>query len=196
MILEKILLGISLAAPIGPVSIEMCERGLKYGFWAAFKVRLGAVLGNILCLILSYLGLACLTKHSHIVDFIGLAGSIYLIISSLKSLCLKTICLNYEITSKDNAYMTGFILSLVNPIAIIFWLSIFAIDSSMDNPAINLFIIVGVLIWGVLLSGMLQLVGRFILTEVSMLIITKSSGFILLILGLKYAWINCQKILF
>ena len=43
-----------LAAPIGPVSLEMIQRGLKSGFLSSFVVRLGAAVGNLLCLLVSY----------------------------------------------------------------------------------------------------------------------------------------------
>ena len=45
-ILNKILLGVTLAAPIGPVSLEMIQRGLKSGFLSSFVVRLGAAVAD------------------------------------------------------------------------------------------------------------------------------------------------------
>jgi len=35
-VIEKIILGVILAAPLGPVTVEMIKRGLNRGFWAAF----------------------------------------------------------------------------------------------------------------------------------------------------------------
>jgi threonine/homoserine/homoserine lactone efflux protein len=63
MILEKIILGITLAAPIGPVTIEMISRGLERGFWAAFQIRLGAAAGNVLWLVGAFFGLSSLIQY-------------------------------------------------------------------------------------------------------------------------------------
>ena len=57
-ILQNIVLGISLAAPIGPANIAVIRRGLKYGFLPAFLVGLGVVFADMTYLLLIYFGLA------------------------------------------------------------------------------------------------------------------------------------------
>lgn len=203
MILEKILLGITLAAPIGPVSIEMIKRGLEKGFWAAFKVRLGGAIGNTLCLIISYFSLSAIINKPVITSSIGLVGALYLVIMGFKNLTKKTVSLsgaqNKFLSKIENSgLLVGFILSLANPVSIVFWLSIFASTFSAEeaglvNFALDLLIICGVLIWGIILSLALAL-GNAILSENNILIVTRIAGAFLLYFGLRYSLLNAEKI--
>lgn len=198
MILEKIILGITLAAPIGPVSLEMIKRGLKKGFWGAFVVRLGGSIGNSLCLIASYFGLAFLLDSDMKVAVCGMLGSLVLIYMGAKSLLDKRIHQFHENIDKSlsifNGLATGFILSIANPIGILFWIGIFAASldrtthvSSMTGLLQNFTIILGVLIWGAFLSGLLE-VGRRFINNKLIQFITTIAGIMLIYFGLKYAY--------
>ncbi len=78
-IVKKLILGMTLAAPIGPVSVEMIKRGLSHGFLSAFSVRLGGAFGNSLCLLAAYYGLSYLVAYPHIFNILGVIGSLLLI---------------------------------------------------------------------------------------------------------------------
>ena len=94
IILDKILLGFSLAATIGPLNIEMIKRRVSSGFWAAFNVRLGGAITNSVCLIVAYFGLGRLIKnYPNIIPIIYYLGStilIYMGISTIISSCSVT----------------------------------------------------------------------------------------------------------
>ncbi len=198
MLIEKILLGITLSAPIGPVSLEMIKRGLNKGFLAAFVVRLGGAMGNTLCLLAAYFGLSMFI-NSDVKMAIGcLIGSLVLFYLGIKSLLDKRIHqLNVnkdELFSVRNGLMTGFILSLANPIALVFWLSIFAATLDHNNPTHsleglfhNFAIILGVLLWGLCLSAFLELGKRFFNHKL-INIITMAAGLMLIGFGLKYGY--------
>ncbi|MGM2834842.1 LysE family transporter, partial [Bacillus cereus group sp. Bce025] len=47
-IIQQIVLGISLAAPVGPINIEMLKRGIERGFWDAWVVGIGGMTADIL----------------------------------------------------------------------------------------------------------------------------------------------------
>ena len=204
MLLEKILLGITLAAPIGPVSIEMIKRGLSKGFWGAFVVRAGGAMGNTLCLIGAYFGASLLVNSETKIGLASLAGALVLIYLGAKSLLDKrTHHFHSHInqnTSEAPVYqlsdglLTGFILSIANPIGIIFWLSIFAasIDKSGETKAWvgllqNFAVIGGVLIWGLVLSSILE-VGKRFFNQKWIKVITTVAGAMLIYFGLKYAY--------
>ncbi len=202
MILENILLGISLAAPIGPVSIEMINRGLKKGFWAAFIIRLGGCIGNILCLILAHFCLSSLLVYPLIINLISVTGAVFLIYMGFKNFLKKELNLiasNKLISMVEkNGLLVGFILSLANPVSIVFWLGIFAAtintpDAESSNFGLSLFIIIGVLIWGAFLSGVLALGNRFLKPPI-ILVITKIAGLVLVAFGIKYCWLSISKI--
>ncbi|MGE4349089.1 MAG: LysE family translocator [Candidatus Berkiella sp.] len=197
MLLEKIILGVTLAAPIGPVSLEMIRRGLNHGFLSAFIVRVGGAFGNTLCLIMATFGLSLLTQSPVIMNICALLGAIVLIYLGIKSLLkTKSIDVNFSEKSATHSYlsglMTGFVVSIANPIGIMFWISIFAASYQPDaytSHAMSLFqnsaIIVGVLLWGVLLSGLLE-VGKRFFSNRFIKLITFGAGLMLVYFGLKY----------
>ena len=203
-ILNKILLGISLAAPIGPVNIEMIKRGLACGFWGAFSVRLGGAITNSICLLVAYLGLAHLIKHPSIILTISGIGEIVLIymgITTIIKACSKnsifiinrsTENINHLYTLK-NGLLTGIILASASPIGIMFWLTSFAASIPADESAtlnvndlcINFFIIAGVLLWGGFISSLLHF-GNKIIDAKKLRIISGLSGLLLIYFGVKY----------
>jgi threonine/homoserine/homoserine lactone efflux protein len=199
MLIEKILLGITLSAPIGPVSLEMIKRGLNRGFSAAFTIRLGAVMGNILCLLASYFGISALANSDETLALFTLAGASVLVYMGIKSIFDKR-SLELRIDNEPPVYrtlnglMTGFILALANPIAIVFWLSIFAgtIDTSKETTSWigflqNFSIIAGVLIWGFFLSSLLEIAKR-LFNEKFLRLISKIAGAVLIWFGLKFGY--------
>lgn len=198
MYLEKIVLGVTLAAPIGPVSLEMIKRGLRNGFLGAFIVRLGGAIGNTLCLITAYFGLGLFIHSGPTLAAFSLAGSLVLIYLGLKSFMDKRshlLSLKMEIPkyTLGNGLLTGFVLSLANPIAVIFWLGIFAAtlnhndETNLSGLLENFAIIGGVLLWGGLLSSLLELGKRFF-NQKLIQIITMTAGVMLVYFGLKYGY--------
>lgn len=199
MYLEKILLGVTLAAPIGPVSLEMIKRGLSNGFLSAFIIRLGGAIGNTLCLIAAYFGLSLISKSSSTLAICSLAGSMVLIYLGAKSFLdkrshLLSLKLDIPKYSLGNGLLTGFILSVANPIAVVFWLGIFAAthDHSLASQnwiglVENFAIIGGVLLWGFCLSCTLELGKRFF-NQKLIQIITAIAGLMLIYFGIKYGY--------
>lgn len=199
-IINKILLGISLAAPIGPVSVEMIKRGINHGFWAAFLIRLGGALGCTLCLIVAYFGMTHLVKDPLQLNAIGLAGALLLLYMGIKTLFGKS--KGTDLTLEQNsqgAMFLGFYLSIANPIAIVFWTSMYAAEKATDTSSgitellLSFCIIIGVLIWGAGLSAALAL-GRNLLNQKVIRIISMLSGCAMIFFGLKYLYLIGPKL--
>ena len=200
LILSKIWLGIALAAPIGPVSIEMIKRGLSQGFMASFSIRLGGALGNLLCLILTCFGLSFLNESPTLVLSLSLIGAFLLFYLGYSALT-KKVELNLEEQTKamKSGLLWGFYLAIFNPIAFAFWPGIFA-SSITDISSIgmkdflqNAVIIVGVLIWGAFLSFLASL-GKKTLNQRKANLITKVSGSIIILYSFKMFFNFIQKI--
>ncbi|RDY70921.1 amino acid transporter, partial [Halobacillus trueperi] len=58
MLFSYILLGLSLSAPIGPINAAQLDKGVRYGFWHAWLVGVGAMCADALFMLMIYLGLA------------------------------------------------------------------------------------------------------------------------------------------
>ncbi|NCP62378.1 MAG: LysE family transporter [Alphaproteobacteria bacterium] len=199
-ILKKLVLGMTLAAPIGPVSVEMIKRGLSHGFLAAFSVRLGGALGNSLCLLAAYYGLSFLMSYPSLFNGLGIVGALLLIYTGYKSLKKTSDDLNFdETTNMTNGLQWGLYLAIANPFAFIFWTGIFAttLDSTkaVDHHIFfeNLLIIAGVLIWGAGLSTVLGFGHRFLNKKVIVRLSQLASLF-MLYFGLKYLWVICNRL--
>ncbi|MBT4964277.1 MAG: LysE family translocator [Francisellaceae bacterium] len=196
---EKLLLGIALAAPPGPVTVEMIKRGLNKGFFAAFNIRLGGAIGNSICLIAAFFGLSVLQSYPRWLDLLGILGAIFIIylgLTTLKNKIDKKIFASLDSDGVTGGALKslwiGLMLAVVNPVALVFWLGIYA--ATVDTQAasvdfrglwFNFFIIAGVLLWGAFLSGLLE-GGRRILNEKSISLISIFAGILLVGYGLKY----------
>jgi L-lysine exporter family protein LysE/ArgO len=200
--IEKILLGVALSAPIGPVSLEMIKRGLEKGFLGAFIVRLGGAVGNTLCLVAAYFGLRLFMHSPTTSAFCMFFGSLVLIYLGAKACLKKHVAPLHTQNTVPSSYnladglITGFVLSLANPVAMVFWLGIFAATSQVSDPEAttslwglieNLPIIGGVLLWGAFLSALLEVGSRFF-NQKTILLITRLAGLMLIYFGLKYGY--------
>lgn len=209
MILEKLILGVSLAAPIGPVSAEMIKRGLKNGFWAAFNVRLGGAIGNSFCLIAAFFGLSALAEYKIAFSVVGILGALLLLY--MGTVTILKVFKDIHITASEkqgllsNSLLLGFVLAIANPIAIAFWLGIGAagLNQSSGNSGSsielasflqNFLIIAGVLLWGLALSLALEF-GRRWVTNKMLKGVTLFSGTILLYFGFKYGINGARNLL-
>ena len=85
-LLSYVYLGISLSAPIGPINAAQMETGLRKGFSYAWLFGLGAILADIVYMILVYFGLATYMNIPIIQTFLWLFGAFVLIYSGIESL--------------------------------------------------------------------------------------------------------------
>ena len=58
MIVGNIFLGLSIAAPVGPINIEIIKRGLSFGFWPALFVGLGGMSSDLLLMGAMFVGMS------------------------------------------------------------------------------------------------------------------------------------------
>jgi threonine/homoserine/homoserine lactone efflux protein len=197
-ILQNILLGISLAAPVGPVTIEAIKRGLNSGFSPAFILSLGAASADATYLILIYLGLSNFIHIPIIKGAIWVFGGIvlmYLGILSIKKYYQKINLKGPSNYLNRNSYFTGYILNITNPMTIIWWVGIFGslLGTSIQNYSKivallhSLSILFGVIIWSFLLSASLHW-GKKIINENSLRYISLISGMVLIVFGVYFEY--------
>ncbi|MCW5848535.1 MAG: LysE family transporter [Anaerolineae bacterium] len=133
-LIAGILLGISFCAPVGPVTIETLRRGLAGGFRPALALQLGSLIGDTTFCVLAFLGLAPLITHNlvRIPLWVGGAGVLaYLGISALRDALagfdfksVEYAALGPQPSALTSAFRTGAAMSLTNPMAILWWVSI------------------------------------------------------------------------
>jgi chemosensory pili system protein ChpE len=122
------LIAISLSAPPGPVTLETIRRGARGGFMPALSVQLGSIIGDTAWCFAALLGLAPLVQIDFIRITLGVVGIGFLfylgVIGIRDALKPAVPSVDQVPESKYGAFRSGMAISLANPQAIGYWLSV------------------------------------------------------------------------
>mgnify|MGYP001446314686 CR=1 FL=1 len=118
--ISYILLGLSLAAPIGPVNAAQIDKGIRYGFFHAWLVGLGAMAADAIFMVMIYFGAAHLLGISFVKSFLWTFGCFILIYTGIESIKqagkLKLRDIDQQV-SGPKSFLSGFVLTLSNPLS-------------------------------------------------------------------------------
>jgi len=198
-LVQNILLGLSLAAPIGPVNLEIIKRGLNSGFKQAFFTGAGAMCADTTYLILIFFGLTSFLNFVFIKIFLGIAGSfilIYLGVVSAKEYFRKADATeNKPHRFFKTSFVTGYVLAISSPMTIIWWTGVFgALLSAQTHTQTNistffscLSILLGCFLWVFSLSTALHW-GKKIINEKITRLISLFAGCFLIVFGIYFLY--------
>ncbi|MFT4552871.1 MAG: L-lysine exporter family protein LysE/ArgO [Chlamydiales bacterium] len=189
----NLLLGLSLAAPIGPVNLESIRRGLAGGFSACFTLWLGTALGNTLTLLVVYFSIGSYITIPLVKVLTWIIGGTMLgrmgyhsIRDSFNDSFLNK---NSHDFKAKNAITVGFILALANPMAIVWWIGVFGGHMSStgadESLMSHMIIIAGVILWAGFLASILS-IGRQFITPKTMGWVSFFSGISLSYFAILY----------
>lgn len=125
-----LLMGVVYAVAPGPVNVETIRRGMRSGFLDSLAVQTGASVGRIVYALLALLGAGLILQGETVQLAIGVFGMtvlFYLGIGAIRDWRNLVSAADQENTAGklgQHAFFTGAMLSLANPLAIVFWLSI------------------------------------------------------------------------
>lgn len=200
-----VFLGISLAAPIGPVNAAQLTKGIYGGFWHAWLVGLGAMLADAVFMLIVYLGIFHFLETEFMQTLLWSFGCFVLIYTGVESI----ISAGKEVKMKrlkgnsyKKSFLYGFLLSISNPLSMLFWLGIFGsvlakTVSTYDLDHIILYtvaIFVGLFIWDITMA-LTASSFRKVLTSKLLGAISVLSGLSLIGFGV-YFGIQAIKLLF
>jgi threonine/homoserine/homoserine lactone efflux protein len=197
-LLKNILLGISLAAPIGPVSAAAIKNGLRGGFFPALSTGLGAASADTTILLLIYLGLARFIEIPSVQLVIWIGGSAILIYLGVTTILEKPGALEAEPGGKSaltGAFASGYVIAISSPITIVWWLGVFGAiltdtvrtATKLEALLSSLTIVLGVILWFVFLGAALHAGKRFV-NERTFRIVSATAGIVIIGFGLYFAW--------
>lgn len=112
----------------GPDIIFTLTTGLQRGAKSGFTVALGLALGNIFHILIGVLGIAVILKtNEHLMTSVKIAGALYLIfIAFMTSRSHSKVELaSIDQSKKENLFLRGVIMNILNPKVAIFFLSFF-----------------------------------------------------------------------
>ncbi|WP_026576757.1 LysE family translocator [Bacillus sp. UNC438CL73TsuS30] len=203
--LSYILLGLSLAAPIGPINAAQIDRGIRNGFMHAWLIGVGAVVADGVYMLIVYIGVVQFLETPIVQTFLWLFGCFVLIYTGIESI-LKAGTLSLEYTRKKEplikSFFSGFFMSISNPLTILFWLGIYgsvlaktaATSTSGELIIYSTAIFIGLLLWDITMAGVSSSFRNF-LTSRLLVMISLLSGLSLIGFGL-YFGIQAFQILF
>lgn len=127
-ILAGAAIAISFSAPPGPVTMETIRRGLRGGFGPALNVQLGSIIGDFLWFMIALIGLGPLAQIAWVRAPLAMAGVLVLLYLGASGIrdAVKAKIINTADgpDTAKGAFRTGMAISIANPMAIGYWLSV------------------------------------------------------------------------
>jgi len=197
LFIRGLIIGFSIAAPVGPIGVLCIRRTLADGRTSGFLSGLGAATADALYGCVAGFGLTVISGF--LVDqrfWIQLIGGIFLLALGIKT--LRTVPAERAAAASDTglaaSYASTLLLTLTNPMTILSFAGIFAAlgvaDTGGDFSAAALLVLgvfVGSAAWWLLLSGGVGLL-REKLSSGVLRWTNRLSGAILLAFGLIAVW--------
>jgi putative LysE/RhtB family amino acid efflux pump len=145
-LMEAWLIGIAIAAPVGPIGMLCIRKTLEIGLVGAIAVGLGAALADSAYGLVAALGL---TAVSHFLlakaTYIKLVGGVFLLYLAYMELKVKPSSAGVTVgKSKNMSRLTAevFFLTLTNPATILSFIGIFASIGGGANSTSEMFLLV------------------------------------------------------
>lgn len=173
-IFTYIFLGLSLAAPVGPVNAAQLDTGIKHGFLHAWIFGIGALTADVLYMIMVYFGVAHFIDSPFMQTLLWSFGCFVLTYTGIENL-LTLNKINVDIksgktTPLKRTMLSGFLMSLLNPLTILFWLGIYGsvLAETAGNFTVSqiilssLAIILGIVLWDLTMAVISSGARRFL----------------------------------
>lgn len=196
-VIRNVLLGISLAAPIGPSSLAVIQNGLRRGFLRAFLTGIGVTLADTTYLLVVFFGLSGFMRFPLVKGLIWTLGALvllYLGSQSIREALRKFDLERATVSTTGNPLWVGYLVNISNPLAIVWWVGIFGSligSSAVSNAKLYALmssstILVGILAWHFTMS-LLTHWGKRFLNEMTAKYIFVIAGFALVLFGIRFA---------
>lgn len=167
MLIQGILLGFSIAAPVGPIGVLCIRRTLADGRLTGFLSGLGAASADMLYGAIAAFGLSAVMNT--LVDaqnWLRAGGGLFLLYLGIRTFLAKPASSSAAARSTGlfAAYASTFLLTVTNPMTILAFLGMFSArlpvpGGSASSPlALVLGVFLGSALWWLTLSGVVGLV--------------------------------------
>lgn len=196
--LSYILLGLSLAAPIGPINAAQIDRGIRKGFMHSWMIGVGAVVADGIYMLVVYIGVVRFLETPMVQTFLWLFGCFVLLYTGIESLInAGKIQMQHQRGHEPLAksLLSGFFMSISNPLTILFWLGIYGsvlakTAATYESSLLILYsgaIFMGLLLWDLMMAGIASSFRTF-LTSKLIIVISLLSGISLIGFGLYFGY--------
>ena len=190
MFLQGILLGFSIAAPVGPIGILCIRRTLADGRLMGFLSGLGAASADMLYGGIAAFGLTAIMDLLVGVQFwLRAGGGLFLLYLGIRTFLARpaSTAATARSTGLFSAYASTFLLTVTNPMTILAFLGMFSARLPADGPSSPLALVLGVFLgsalWWLTLSGVVGIV-REKFTPAWMRWVNRTSGAVIVVFAI------------
>jgi threonine/homoserine/homoserine lactone efflux protein len=160
--LKSIIIGLSVAAPVGPIGLLCINRTLRYGWWSGLATGLGAATADVLYGTVAACGLTAVSRTlMGLHMWLGLLGGMFLIYLGIKTIMTErashTTGALHNGLWKD--YLSSVVLTITSPMTILTFVAVFAglglpIEGGPLTPVVFVCgVFMGSALWWITLSG-------------------------------------------
>jgi len=196
ILIQGIVLGFSIAAPVGPIGVLCIRRSLQNGFKSGLASGLGAASADAVYGTIAAAGLTLaadfLVKQQTWLSLIGGVFLLYLGVQTFRSHPSEMEGEAQASNSLFSDYLSTFLLTLSNPITIFSFIALFGGMSAGTGFAFSVFILVagvfsGSALWWLALSGGVSILrGQF--TKEVMRWVNRIAGVVILVFAALMLW--------
>ncbi|MFC7319462.1 LysE family translocator [Halobacillus campisalis] len=201
LLIRQIILGLSIAAPLGPINIEIIRRGIYQGLWPSLLVGAGGMTADLALMYLMYQGLSEYMTLTWVQLSLLIFGSLVLTYTGIQSFLSKEETLtdarlegDHRQTSLIRPYLTGLSIAAFNPMNILFWLGVYGSvlsdsfhgDDLVKAFYINSAVFIGIGLWNLNLALTVHF-SKVLLNPVILRMISLGSSLFLTGLGVYFA---------
>jgi threonine/homoserine/homoserine lactone efflux protein len=184
--IDNFILGIALALPLGPVTLEILRRGIKQGLFESLKTVGGVLSAELIYFVVVYFGFINFVESNLVkvsLGFFGVGFLFYLGQGSIKDFFKSGETQNGLINK--NSFFAGFLITFLNPLNIFMWIGIIG-GSLVQNSSflISSGVLVGVLD-SYLVVAIFSQAGRKVVSEKNMKYVSLIAGLFMIFYGLK-----------
>lgn len=192
LLLKGLIIGFSIAAPVGPIGVLCINRSLNEGYKSGFTAGCGAATADAIYGCIAGFGLTFISVFLiNYQGWIRLLGGFFLLYLGFKT-ALSAPAKNTSILSPKNllhAYYTTFFLTLTNPLTILSFAAIFAglgvASMHLNYLAASMLVLgvaVGSLLWWLILASGVSFF-RHKISHKALQWVNRGSGIVLIIFG-------------
>ena len=180
---------------LGPGFFALIQTSVQKGFKKAILLALGISLSDILYVILAVMGVATLLEAPKVRLWLGILGTVVLIVYGIYSWFKKPKLYKDKIDAKkDLSYLKylfkGFVLNGFNPFIVVFWISIIGLTATKydftHNEQLTFFagVLTTILTTDIIKAFIAHRL-RSVVTPKKILILNRSVGVILILFGFQ-----------
>lgn len=195
LFLKGLIIGFSIAAPVGPIGVLCINRSLHQGFRVGLATGLGAAIADGAYGIIAGFGLTFISNFlMNYSWWIKLIGGLFLLYLGYKTLTSRPPKQPVLLQSNKNlfsAFITTFFLTVTNPMTILSFMAVFAglglgsVNTGYTAASIMIIgIVLGSLLWWLSLSSGVAILFRNRINPAKLYWVNFLSGAIIILFGL------------